>query len=383
MVAEARIKGWCPGGWRPMASGDGLLVRVRPFHGRLTRDQALALCDAADTYGSGQIQLTNRANLQLRGVSESDWPALLEALAGHELVDPDQEAESRRNLILAPDWEPGDDTDRAGDAFIEQMAKLPALPDKVGFALDAGPAPILADTSADFRLERTAEGALMVRADGYARGLPVPDVTEAVTQLIALAQWFVDSGGAAAGRMCRHRAPLPDWARPTVSPAPARTPLALGAYPAGQVYGLPFGRTQTTELRAALAPASVTGVRVTPWRRLLVEGVEPGLIPGLLSDHRDPRLSVDACPGAPACEQAHVATEALAERLSGRVRGNLHVSGCDKGCARRQPAEVCLRGREGRFDVILNGRADGEPAAVGLSEDDVIEYLENRNASRL
>ena len=48
-----RIKGWCPGAWRPMASGDGLLVRVRPPLGRLTRHQMLALCEAAETFGSG------------------------------------------------------------------------------------------------------------------------------------------------------------------------------------------------------------------------------------------------------------------------------------------------------------------------------------------
>ena len=31
------IKGWCPGALRPMQSGDGLVVRIRPPTGRLTR----------------------------------------------------------------------------------------------------------------------------------------------------------------------------------------------------------------------------------------------------------------------------------------------------------------------------------------------------------
>ena len=43
------VKGWCPDAWHPMISGDGLLVRVKPRLGRLTREQALALCDAAAT----------------------------------------------------------------------------------------------------------------------------------------------------------------------------------------------------------------------------------------------------------------------------------------------------------------------------------------------
>ncbi|BBI51636.1 hypothetical protein HORIV_40570 [Vreelandella olivaria] len=67
MLPSPSIKGWCPGAWRPMATGDGLLVRVRPPLGELSRAQLLALCDAAETFGSGLIELTSRANFQLRG----------------------------------------------------------------------------------------------------------------------------------------------------------------------------------------------------------------------------------------------------------------------------------------------------------------------------
>ena len=28
------IKGWCPGAWQPMQTGDGLLVKSSPAHGR-------------------------------------------------------------------------------------------------------------------------------------------------------------------------------------------------------------------------------------------------------------------------------------------------------------------------------------------------------------
>ena len=40
------IKGWCPGALRPMASGDGLVVRVRPPLGRFTPAQAGAIARA-------------------------------------------------------------------------------------------------------------------------------------------------------------------------------------------------------------------------------------------------------------------------------------------------------------------------------------------------
>ena len=64
------VQGWCPGAHRPMMSGDGLVVRVRPRLARLSAAQTLGLCDLALRFGNGTIDLTNRANLQLRGVAE-------------------------------------------------------------------------------------------------------------------------------------------------------------------------------------------------------------------------------------------------------------------------------------------------------------------------
>lgn len=389
--AEARIKGWCPGAWRPMATGDGLLVRVRPRLGRLMRGQMLALCDAAEAFGSGLIELTSRANLQLRGVSEATWPGLMTFLVEQGLVDPDPQAERRPPLLLAPDWQAGDATHEAARRLLARLGELPELPAKVGLALDAGDTPVLNAASADFRIERSAAGTLLVRADGRARGTPVDSVAAAVELLVRLAHWFVESGGRDAGRMRRHHAPLPAWAPATTVPAEPGEGLALGSHPRGRVFGLPFGRAPASALRAAvestsLAPEASGAVRVTPWRRLLVEGAERGAeaasVAGLLDDNRDPRLAMDVCPGAPHCEQASVATlglaQELAERLSGRVEGPVHVSGCPKGCARRQPAEVCLTGRAGRFDLILGGRADGTPVATGLTEAEVLASLEEK-----
>lgn len=376
--AEARIKGWCPGAWRPMATGDGLLVRVRPRLGRLTRGQMLALCDAAETFGSGLIELTSRANLQLRGVSEATWPRLMEVLVEHGLVDSGPEAERRPQCLLAPDWQPGDATHETARLLLARLDELPPLPAKMGFAIDAGEAPLLGEVSADFRIERSASGTLLVRADGRAQGAPVDSPSAAVDRLIRLTHWFVASGGGQAGRMRRHRTPLPSWAPASIRPAEAGPRPALGHHVRGRVVGLPFGRAPAAALHAAADSASISAVRVTPWRRLLVEGEAPTAVPGLLDDNRDPRLSMDVCPGAPHCEQASVETLALAGRLSGRIEGSVHVSGCTKGCASQTPAELCLAGRAGGFDLIVGGCADGTPVATGLSEAEVVELISRR-----
>ena len=62
------IKGWCPSALRPMQSGDGFVVRIRPHGGRLSAEQAEGIADLAERHGNGLIDLTGRANLQIRGV---------------------------------------------------------------------------------------------------------------------------------------------------------------------------------------------------------------------------------------------------------------------------------------------------------------------------
>lgn len=375
-----RIKGWCPGAWRPMATGDGLLVRVRPPMGQLSRQQMLALCEAAETFGSGLIELTSRANFQLRGVSDASWPQLMTFLVEHQLVSSDPEAERQPQLLLAPEWQADDDSPTIASRLQARGRKLAAMPGKVGIAIDAGKVRVLSDSAADFRVERAINGGLLVRADGYALGTAVRDVEAAVEQLIRLTHWFVESGGWDSGRMRRHKEPLPEWAPTETAPAVHGAKLALGNHRAGQVVGLPFGRATAATLRELVAPISVNAVQVTPWRRLLIKGVSGPAGDGLIRHNSDPQLSIDACPGAPYCEQASVATQPLAKQLSGLKNRSVHISGCTKGCARHQPSALCLVGRDGRFDVIINGRADSAPKATGLSESEVISYLENLGA---
>ena len=58
-------------------SGDGLLVRVKPAYGLLDAADLTCLADLSDQFGNGVLDLTSRANLQIRGVSEQGHPALL------------------------------------------------------------------------------------------------------------------------------------------------------------------------------------------------------------------------------------------------------------------------------------------------------------------
>jgi precorrin-3B synthase len=361
-----QVRGWCPDAWRPMAAGDGLLVRVKPRLARLTRAQLLGLCEAALANGNGLIDLTSRGNLQIRGVAEAGWRALVERLIALGLVDPDPETEKRRNLLVAPDWRPGDDTHRIAGDVLAQLDALPLLPGKMGFVIDAGPVPLLADAPGDFRIERDPDGRLLLRADGRATGASVA-LGEEAAALIRLAHWFVESGGAAAGRTARHAAPLPGWADGGAAPAAPAKPILPGPHPMGASLGAPFGQLDAAVLADAL-PVDASGVRITPWRSLLVEGAHL-YATGLIADAVDPLLRTDACVGAPACPQASVETRGLARRLAPSISGRLHVSGCAKGCARAQVADIVVTGRDGRFDLAFDARAGVPPTHAGLTPD--------------
>jgi precorrin-3B synthase len=347
-----------------MAAGDGLLVRVRPRLARLTREQVVGLCAAAIAYGSGEIDVTQRANLQLRGVTDAGWPSLVEQLVAIGLTDADPAREAHANLLVAPDWRDGDDTYRLANELLARLDDLPVLPGKFGFVIDAGTAPVLLGDPGDLRIERSAAGALMLRAEGRATGVPLEPGAEIAT-LIALAHWFVASGGREAGRMARHPVPLPDWASGNARPT--------AAAPRVPVSPLPFGRVHADTLACYLTDHAVRTVRVTPWRALIFEGLAPGIPPLFPAD--EAAIRADACVGAPACPQASVATRALAQRLAPHVAGTLHVSGCAKGCARALPADVVLVGRDGRFDLVRHGRAGDSPVRTGLHPDTIPDHI--------
>ena len=367
------VRGWCPSAYRPMASGDGLLVRVKPRFGRIAADALSALADLSDRFGNGVIDLTSRGSLQVRGVSEAGYPALLDALIAAGLVDADAEREGRRNVVVTPFWAPGDLSERLAAAVIGALDRLPELPGKMGIAVDTGSARRLTDVSADFRFEMNGTSSLILRADGAAKGVCVTEET-AVDRLIEMAEWFVESGGLQAGRMARHiaRIPMPDhWNVPAAQSS--ATEVVPGTVETGQLLGVPFGQMETAQLRSLLSRAAVSDVRVLPWRMLLLEDAVPVEVEGFLSGP-DPLLYVAACPGALACGQGEVATRNVARALVGQVR-SLHVSGCAKGCARQAASDVTLVGRNGRFDLVRNGRVGETPQHSGLTEAEVVELL--------
>src|SRR6476469_9859911 len=102
MTAAPAIRGWCPTLLSPMESGDGWLARVKPTAGRLSAAAARLIADAARRHGNGQIDLTSRANLQIRGLSPRSAEQFAEVIIGAGLANPNPSLEATRNVMANP-----------------------------------------------------------------------------------------------------------------------------------------------------------------------------------------------------------------------------------------------------------------------------------------
>lgn len=352
------IRGWCPSLHEPMATGDGLLVRVKPPLGRVPAKAARVLAEAALEYGNGAIELTGRGALQFRGLSPDSAGRFAAVAVGLGLAHADAVVERRRSVLVEPlADEASIAVARALEAAIVGDRALTALPAKFGFAVGCG--------GADMSLVVGGDRCWIV-PDGAGQAAAVP-VGEAVPAALRLAHAFLAMGG----RRMRDLGAgvLAEVGLTAVPFEMGAPPRVIGPVQGMVGVGLPFGATDAAVL---MGLATVAGgdevLRLTPWRAVLVPGAPDraalaGL--GLIVSADDPRLIVSACPGEPGCASATVVTRGLAARLRAGV--DVHVSGCSKGCAHPGAATLTLVGREGRFDVVRRGRAGDVPMQRGLT----------------
>jgi precorrin-3B synthase len=107
---------------------------------------------------------------------------------------------------------------------------------------------------------------------------------------------------------------------------------------------------------------------------------------GLITDSTDPRLTIFACVGAPSCQSASVDPRGDASYLAAAVGATpddtMHISGCVKACAHRNPAALTLVGRDGRYDLVRNGTTADRPSATGLSVEQIVALLQSTKGQR-
>ncbi|KFG70209.1 precorrin-3B synthase [Microvirga sp. BSC39] len=417
MSAQDHIarRGWCPGVRRPMATGDGLLVRLHPFGGRLSADLARLVAQAARQHGNGHLDITARGNLQIRGVGEDTYPALLAQLDREGLVEPEGEGPNRLT-VLSPlaGLDPRDrcDTLTLAQHIENAAASIEGLPPKVFVAVDGGGAMPLDAVGADLHLVALGHDAIafgMSSSDNlhWVGASPLSRTPDAVHTILSGFANLRREGASEARRLrdlepgllreLIARADLHPAAVPARRSAPPRAGVMSHGNGQAVLLALPFGRCRTEQLVEAAAWSERFGsgeIRLSFTRGILLPMIADEHVSALIDEAsragfitvpNDVRLSLSACPGRPDCGSALTPAPADALRLAEscgdllRQGATLHVSGCTKGCAHPGRADLTLVGRHGgRYDIVPNG-STRDAASLHLSLEELMSRLSPSN----
>ncbi|MEU3187136.1 precorrin-3B synthase [Streptomyces sp. NPDC006923] len=391
----------CPGALRLHPADDGRLARLRLPGGLLTHHQADVLASAAERLGDGHLDITSRGNVQLRGLGESCGAELAELLGEAGLLPSDRH-ERVRNIVASPlaglDGVPGADVQlwtRELDTLLCASETATALSGRFLFALDDGRGDMAA-LGADVTLlaRRDGTAALYTGTNQTAAGESAPAAlrvaaADAPRAALLAAETFLtvaETGGSGAWRVrelpaghgldaavATRLAGAGIAAEPLAQVAPppaAAPPPGLVHSPEGtvavSVYA-PLGRLSVARWRALTAGGGEP--RVTPWRGVIVPGLEPAAARGLLAGLRtaglitapdSPWYGVGACTGRPGCAKALSDIRSDAAGATRTAPGGLPVYW--SGCARR-----CGRPEGDRVDVVATGEGGYSVSVVSVT----------------
>jgi precorrin-3B synthase len=414
----------CPGALRLHAAADGMLARVRLPGGMLSGAQLRSLRELAEEFGDGCLELTSRANLQLRGLKPDDAPALAARLRSAGLL-PSPTHDNVRNIAAPP--LPGSPLRALVgrlDLAIQADAALAALPGKFLFAI--GRVPLAADVAA---VQGAGGGLFTIRLAGADTGLRA-GFDEVVPALIAAAHAFLAereaqrSGGAAAWRL-RELADGPARVSARVAaalgltPAPVEVATPVGAPAPGDLVGVdapdphdligvdapdphdlievgapgpgdligvvpqpdglvavaalvPLGRLDGVPMRV-LEDAGL--LVVTPWRGVVVADLAPEAAEawadrlagaGLAVTPGSSWSGVTACAGRPGCAKSLADVRADAAAASRFVDGlPVHWAGCARACG--SPSGPHVRAEATAGGYLITRRPGSGSGLVGPS----------------
>lgn len=382
----------CPGLLRIVQALDGGICRVKLAGGVLSSAQARAIADAAERCASGVLELTNRSNLQIRGVLPGQQAELIERLLAAGLGPSNPAADDVRNLLLSPaaglDPQALLDTRPLAAALLDLLQTTPALHGlsaKFALQLDGGEALAMLEHPHDIWLS-ALPGSPARLAFGLAgcptdKPLGVVDVEQAMQLVEQLLRLFIELAGNAHNRMRQLLSVIPasqllqqlqtrlpftvqaaptDWQR---SPVSERAPM--GIYPQQQnalcmvAAASRLGRIDAAQLNALADLAEHYGdasLRLTPWQGLLLPNIPEHSADkllhalgelGLLIDAQEPLSNLIACTGSVACGKGLADSKADALLLAKRLRAStarpqVHLSACPRSCAAAHTAPFTL-----------------------------------------
>jgi ferredoxin-nitrite reductase len=217
----------CPDIYHPAVARDGLLTRLRIPGGVLNESQCLTIAQLLESTGLEYIQVTNRANLQLRGLAQDLAPELLTRLADGGLAAIDTAVDGIRNVMLSPtagiDAQELIDVRPLADAWHEYLTHHPelgVLSTKFSVGFDGGGTVGIIDRPNDITLLAVGDNEFSLHLGIGERGdAPIPvgvrlGLAECLPMLAAIAQSYrqgIEVLGGDARRKPRLRDVIRHW----------------------------------------------------------------------------------------------------------------------------------------------------------------------------
>jgi precorrin-3B synthase len=392
---------FCPGILHAVPAKDGLLVRIRVPGGSIRATQFSAVAEVATAFADGEVEITSRANIQLRAIKIEDLTRVVQALTSAGLV-PSPQHDRVRNIVASPfaglDHEELIDTRpfvRALDDHLIADPTLTSLSPKFTFAIDGGGRWFSRDTD-DLALRavnvsNTNYFHLEIggTSSGFCVGIDqaVDCMLEAARICLRVSKEFdipargrrIASVAAARNSLIER---LSHFLVPCAHPGDRGhvVEIPVGVYPTKRddfvniIPSVPLGRLTAlqTQRISEMTKAWDGDIKLAPWR-----GVVLGCIPksavssvveqlqavGLSYDGKDGYRGISACAGSAGCQAslADVRGDAafLARRLFGHraITGwTVNFSGCDKRCAMRNGAIAELVANQSGYSLKINGQ---------------------------
>ncbi len=416
----------CPGLFYATPARDGILSRIRIPGGIINSTQCCVLADIAEYCGGGYVDVTNRANLQIREIYTTIDEKILGRLQNIGLGSSNTDVDHIRNIMSSPtagiDRQELIDTRplvQAWDKYIAVHPHLSGLPAKFSVCFDGGGtvrvcdrpndigfAAVLIDGNLYFRLHLSLNASKPPMDTGI---LLNPE--ECLPVLVALAEVYLNHLDTTSSRKPRlrellntlgcknylqevqRRLPFPlqsVGSQEYQNQIPTNQYKHISIHPQRQsglsYIGviLPLGRLETVQIRrlADLAERYGSGtIRLTPWQNLLISDIPNQRLPdiqreieslGLHWSVTNIRSALVACSGNTGCASSATDTKGHGRELAAYLDHlklsqpvNIHFTGCSKSCAQHTKSDIALLG------VSINqGKATVEGYHVYVGDSD-------------
>jgi len=135
----------CPGLFYGTPAADGFLLRLRIPGGVLDQQQVRTIATILNHWDNPTLQVTNRGNLQLRGITTAPTPEIFQMLQSVGLAAQNPQIDRLRNFMASPTAgiDPQELIDsrpylRAIDNYLQNHPELANLPAKFSVGIDGG-----------------------------------------------------------------------------------------------------------------------------------------------------------------------------------------------------------------------------------------------------